>query len=134
MFKLSGTFSACQHIYLDQHDGTIRELKGFKFKTYFVSISHFPVAAPKYQILEPREGYVPVYIRYGNQPLSEINPALAAAFHEPVSRVNRARLARQLQGDDLVNNTSSNSTSISASDEHRVKQLVAAELAKQTRP
>lgn len=27
-------------------------------------------------------GYVPVYIRYGETPLDEINPNLAAAFHE----------------------------------------------------
>lgn len=73
------------------------------------------VAAPKYQILEPREGYVPVYIRYGDQPLSDINPALAAAFNEPVSRVSRAELAQQLQADDAINNTSSNSTSVSHS-------------------
>lgn len=27
-------------------------------------------------------GYIPVYIRHGDQPLEEINPALAEAFHE----------------------------------------------------
>lgn len=39
-------------------------------------------AAPAYQHLEPRQGYVPVYIREGNTPLSEIHPGLAEAFHE----------------------------------------------------
>lgn len=90
-------------------------------------------AAPKYQILEPREGYIPVYIRYGDEPLSEINPALAAAFHEPVNRVSRAELAQVLQRDESPNNTSSNSTSVSAlsaSDEHRIAQAVAAEKAR----
>lgn len=81
-------------------------------------------AAPKYQILEPREGYVPVYIRYGDEPLADINPALAAAFNEPVLRISRAELTKALQADDGVGaNTSSNSTShsasISASDEAR---------------
>lgn len=93
-------------------------------------------AAPKYQILEPRKGYIPVYIRYGDEPLSEINPALAAAFHEPVSRVSRAELAQVLQRDESPNNTSSNSTSLSAasalsaSDEHRIAMAVAAEKAR----
>uniref|UniRef100_A0A1Q3FR12 Uncharacterized protein n=2 Tax=Culex tarsalis TaxID=7177 RepID=A0A1Q3FR12_CULTA len=90
-------------------------------------------AAPKYQILEPREGYIPVYIRYGDEPLSEINPALAAAFHEPVNRVSRAELAQVLQRDESPNNTSSNSTSVtalSASDEHRIALAVAAEKAR----
>lgn len=39
-------------------------------------------AAPAYQHLEPRKGYVPVYIREGNTPLTEIHPGLAEAFHE----------------------------------------------------
>ncbi|XP_017495023.1 PREDICTED: uncharacterized protein LOC108383154, partial [Rhagoletis zephyria] len=38
-------------------------------------------AAP-YQELPPRPGHIPVYIREGNQPLSEIHPGLAEAFHE----------------------------------------------------
>ncbi|XP_058826435.1 uncharacterized protein LOC131686209 [Topomyia yanbarensis] len=74
------------------------------------------VAAPRYQVLEHRDGYIPVYIRYGDEPLSDINPALAAAFHEPMKRVSRAELAQKLQADESpVNNTSSNSTSISTS-------------------
>lgn len=88
------------------------------------------VAAPKYQILEPREGYIPVYIRYGDEPLADINPALAAAFNEPVLRVSRAELTKSLQADDgLGANTSSNSTShshsasVSASDEARAAAL-----------
>uniref|UniRef100_T1GG16 Uncharacterized protein n=1 Tax=Megaselia scalaris TaxID=36166 RepID=T1GG16_MEGSC len=39
-------------------------------------------AAPAYQHLEPREGYVPVYIRVGETPLTEIHPGLAEAFKE----------------------------------------------------
>ncbi|XP_033226533.1 uncharacterized protein LOC117179017 [Belonocnema kinseyi] len=34
------------------------------------------------QILPSIPGYIPVYIRNGDQPLIEINPALAEAFHE----------------------------------------------------
>lgn len=33
-------------------------------------------------MLEPKAGYIPVYIRLGDQPLSEINPILAEAFRE----------------------------------------------------
>lgn len=33
-------------------------------------------------MLESRPGYIPVYIRLGNQPLDEINPLLAEAFRE----------------------------------------------------
>ncbi|XP_043496339.1 uncharacterized protein LOC122520293 isoform X1 [Polistes fuscatus] len=35
-----------------------------------------------YQILPSIPGYIPVYIRNGDQPLEEINPALAEAFQE----------------------------------------------------
>ncbi|XP_055636271.1 uncharacterized protein LOC129775493 isoform X2 [Toxorhynchites rutilus septentrionalis] len=91
------------------------------------------VAAPRYQILEHRDGYVPVYIRHGDEPLSDINPDLAVAFHEPVSRVSRAELAQKLQADEApVNNSSSLSqslstslsTSLSASDELRAAAAV----------
>ncbi|XP_076384989.1 uncharacterized protein LOC105662031 [Megachile rotundata] len=34
------------------------------------------------QVLPSIPGYIPVYIRHGDQPLEEINPALAEAFHE----------------------------------------------------
>lgn len=37
-------------------------------------------SAPALQELEPRDGYVPVYIRVGDTPLKEINPMLAEAF------------------------------------------------------
>uniref|UniRef100_A0A182WH15 Uncharacterized protein n=1 Tax=Anopheles minimus TaxID=112268 RepID=A0A182WH15_9DIPT len=77
-------------------------------------------AAPRYQVLKPREGYVPVYIRLGDQPLADINPELAAAFREPVSRVSRAELAHALQADQGVDHSSSLVDSHSASDEHKV--------------
>ncbi|XP_031624681.1 uncharacterized protein LOC116341643 [Contarinia nasturtii] len=47
-----------------------------------------------YQHLPNREGYVPVYIRLGDTPLTEINPELAIAFHEVA--VN----GRQLKSND----------------------------------
>lgn len=82
-------------------------------------------AAPRYQVLEPRDGYVPVYIRVGDQPLADINPELAAAFHEPVARISRAELAEALQADQGVGAHSSSlldshSHSHSASDEHKI--------------
>ncbi|XP_076662093.1 uncharacterized protein LOC143365628 isoform X2 [Halictus rubicundus] len=40
-------------------------------------VHSFPI-----QILPSIPGYIPVYIRHGDQPLEEINPALAEAFHE----------------------------------------------------
>lgn len=43
-----------------------------------------------------KEGYVPVYIRLGEQPLLDINPELAVAFHEVA--VN----GRQLKSNDEV--------------------------------
>lgn len=43
-----------------------------------------------------KEGYVPVYIRLGEQPLNDINPELAVAFHEVA--VN----GRQLKSNDEV--------------------------------
>lgn len=48
------------------------------------------------------QGYIPVYIRYGNQPLEEINPKLAEAFHEgssvhyaysPMNNLNKVRVS-----------------------------------------
>lgn len=83
-------------------------------------------AAPKYQILEPREGYIPVYIRYGDEPLADINPALAAAFNEPVARISRAELAKQLQADESPNNTSSNSTSLASASHSKSDEIIVA--------
>lgn len=40
----------------------------------------FTESKPAYQILESKPGYVPVYIRFGDQPLADINPILAEAF------------------------------------------------------
>lgn len=37
---------------------------------------------PAYQVLQPRQGFIPVFIRYGDTPLSDINPLLAEAFGE----------------------------------------------------
>ncbi|CAO1322537.1 unnamed protein product [Diamesa serratosioi] len=39
-------------------------------------------AKPAYQHLQPKAGYVPVYIRMGDEPLENINPNLAEAFGE----------------------------------------------------
>lgn len=47
------------------------------------NITHYIESRPN-QVLPPREGYVPVYIRVGDTPLEHINPSLAQAFHEPL--------------------------------------------------
>ncbi|KAI8039198.1 uncharacterized protein LOC128259405 [Drosophila gunungcola] len=50
-----------------------------------LGIFTYTEAAP-YQELEPRKGHVPVYIRHGDEPLSEIHPGLAEAFKEGQSK------------------------------------------------
>ncbi|KAK2578888.1 hypothetical protein KPH14_009753 [Odynerus spinipes] len=49
-----------------------------------------------YQLLPSIPGYIPVYIRNGDQPLEEINPALAEAFHEHSSLSKSIRFDRNL--------------------------------------
>ncbi|KAH8408508.1 hypothetical protein KR215_006297 [Drosophila sulfurigaster] len=46
-----------------------------------LSLCILATAAP-YQELEPRKGHVPVYIRHGDEALSNIHPGLAEAFNE----------------------------------------------------
>jgi hypothetical protein len=47
-----------------------------------LSLSLVTESKPAYQVLKTKEGFIPVYIRYGDQPLSEIDPLLAEAFGE----------------------------------------------------
>ena len=57
----------------------------FLFNTHecsLLSFCTFTESKPAYQVLKPRAGFIPVFIRYGNQPLSEIDPLLAEAFGE----------------------------------------------------
>ncbi|XP_003692745.1 uncharacterized protein LOC100870461 [Apis florea] len=49
---------------------------------FLLSLSISYVHSFPLQVLPTIQGYIPVYIRYGNQPLEEINPKLAEAFHE----------------------------------------------------
>ncbi|EDV50834.2 uncharacterized protein LOC6546332 [Drosophila erecta] len=51
----------------------------------FLVLAVLAEAAP-FQELEPRKGHVPVYIRHGDEPLSEIHPGLAEAFQEGESK------------------------------------------------
>ena len=57
------------------------------------------------------QGYIPVYIRYGNQPLEEINPKLAEAFHEgssihyaysPMNNLNKVRVSVSVLRDKYI--------------------------------
>ncbi|XP_059617417.1 uncharacterized protein LOC132262236 [Phlebotomus argentipes] len=76
-------------------------------------------AVPAYQVLPPREGFVPVYIRYGETPLDEINPGLADAFHEYgiSARKIKSALDDEMMGDQPVqDNTSEESND--TSEEH----------------
>ncbi|XP_050476862.1 uncharacterized protein LOC126866907 [Bombus huntii] len=49
---------------------------------FLISLSIAYVHSYPLQVLPVIPGYIPVYIRHGDQPLEEINPALAEAFHE----------------------------------------------------
>lgn len=46
---------------------------------------------PAYQVLENKPGYIPVYIRFGDQPLADINPILAEAFGEHEVKARNAK-------------------------------------------
>uniref|UniRef100_A0A6B2EKH9 Putative secreted protein n=1 Tax=Phlebotomus kandelakii TaxID=1109342 RepID=A0A6B2EKH9_9DIPT len=78
-------------------------------------------AAPAYQVLPPREGYVPVYIRYGETPLYEINPSLAAAFNDyGISGRNiKSELGEQMMGDQPLANSNTSEDSNDTSEEHK---------------
>ncbi|XP_055711416.1 uncharacterized protein LOC129806673 [Phlebotomus papatasi] len=80
-------------------------------------------AAPAYQVLQPREGYVPVYIRYGETPLDEINPNLAAAFHEYgiSARKIKSGLDDQMMGDQPQTTSNTSEESNDTSEEHQSK-------------
>ncbi|XP_034482001.1 uncharacterized protein LOC117787561 [Drosophila innubila] len=56
---------------------------------FMLSLCILIKAAP-YQELEPRKGHVPVYIRHGDEALSQIHPGLAEAFKEGSSQTLQA--------------------------------------------
>lgn len=56
------------------------------------------------QVLPNIPGYIPVYIRHGDQPLDEINPALAEAFHEKQTLENTPPGRFDNSPDDLRKN------------------------------
>ncbi|XP_078038941.1 uncharacterized protein LOC144471087 [Augochlora pura] len=49
---------------------------------FLISLAIGHVHSAPLQTLPSIAGYIPVYIRYGDQPLEDINPQLAEAFHE----------------------------------------------------
>ncbi|EDX09131.1 GD13306 [Drosophila simulans] len=63
--------------------GAIIIPRALREKGAFLGLKRY--AAP-FQELEPRKGHVPVYIRHGDEPLSEIHPGLAEAFKEGESQ------------------------------------------------
>ncbi|XP_047354056.1 uncharacterized protein LOC124950793 isoform X1 [Vespa velutina] len=64
-----------------QTAGMLRGTRAIYFLVLLVPLVDHAHSYP-YQILPSMPGYIPVYIRNGDQPLEEINPALAEAFHE----------------------------------------------------
>ncbi|KAM7355858.1 uncharacterized protein ACRADG_001803 [Cochliomyia hominivorax] len=69
----------------------------------FLTVFCVAVKAAPYQELPPRPGFVPVYIREGNTPLSEVNPKLVEAFHEDEESNNiqkEIETPKELQNDN----------------------------------
>nr|XP_033340718.1 uncharacterized protein LOC117228821 [Megalopta genalis] len=64
---------------------------------FLISLAIGHVHSAPYQTLPNIAGYIPVYIRHGNQPLEEINPQLAEAFHEK-SAVQQATVLPNVNG------------------------------------
>nr|XP_031830623.1 uncharacterized protein LOC116426171 [Nomia melanderi] len=60
---------------------------------FLISLAIGYVHSYPLQILPSIPGYIPVYIRHGDQPLEEINPALAEAFHEEPNLLKATNLA-----------------------------------------
>ncbi|XP_052866929.1 uncharacterized protein LOC128273056 [Anopheles cruzii] len=60
-------------------------------------VIHAGDASPdKHKDYPKKGGFVPVYIRFGNQPLASISPELAAAFQESSGRSSRSKLIQEL--------------------------------------
>ncbi|KAH8365601.1 hypothetical protein KR093_002486, partial [Drosophila rubida] len=78
----------------------------------------FFLAAP-YQELEPRKGHVPVYIRHGDEALSNIHPGLAEAFNEPSP-------AQTLQAENLVQEVPATNAPAAATDDKPTKATTTA--------
>lgn len=60
----------------------LKSLSKVVHRLIITQLNIFSDGKPVYQFLEEREGHVPVYIRFGDQSLAEINPSLAEAFGE----------------------------------------------------
>ncbi|XP_015438539.1 PREDICTED: uncharacterized protein LOC107193579 [Dufourea novaeangliae] len=60
----------------------LRGTRDYLRLVFLISLAIGYVHSLPLQILPNIPGYIPVYIRHGDQPLEEINPALAEAFHE----------------------------------------------------
>ncbi|EDV95560.1 GH15708 [Drosophila grimshawi] len=70
------------------------------------------VKAAPYQELEPRKGHVPVYIRHGNEALSQIHPGLAEAFNE-----ENDSQSQQLKAENLITESPSTTETAKSSTE-----------------
>ncbi|EZA61286.1 hypothetical protein DMN91_012924 [Ooceraea biroi] len=64
-----------------QTTGTLRGTRAISLLALLVPLIGYAHSSPL-QYLPSIPGYVPVYIRYGDEPLEEINPDLAEAFGE----------------------------------------------------
>uniref|UniRef100_A0A1I8PJV0 Secreted protein n=1 Tax=Stomoxys calcitrans TaxID=35570 RepID=A0A1I8PJV0_STOCA len=104
-------------------------------------IASIALAAP-YQELPPRAGHVPVYIRVGDTPLSEVNPKLVPAFHEedtakslvedktqPQVVVPEAKEETQPKEEEKTNEGDTNKDDIMKAEEAKVEEVTASDIA-----
>lgn len=66
---------------------THTHIRGFLTACPHLSVFDFFLDSIPLQYLPNIPGYVPVYIRYGDEPLEDINPELAEAFGETSAKV-----------------------------------------------
>ncbi|XP_001607357.1 uncharacterized protein LOC100122515 [Nasonia vitripennis] len=76
------------------------------------------------QYLPEIPGYIPVYIRHGDQPLEEINPALAEAFHESSGILKNIRDDLNDRNDVSLHSNEENSSRENANPPMPPKQLI----------
>ncbi|XP_072767502.1 uncharacterized protein [Anoplolepis gracilipes] len=69
-----------------QVGGTLRGTRAISLLVFLVPFIGYAYSSPL-QYLPSIPGYIPVYIRYGDEPLEEINPDLAEAFGETSNSV-----------------------------------------------
>ncbi|XP_012522235.2 uncharacterized protein LOC105828454 isoform X2 [Monomorium pharaonis] len=87
-----------------QAAGTLRGTRAISLLVLLVPLIGYAYSSP-IQYLPSIPGYVPVYIRYGDEPLAGINPELAEAFGETTNSVKKIdhTLVHESDKDDDIN-------------------------------